>query len=362
MCRPGIETSGRQRKMSANLSRRGFLAAAGAAPLALVSAGAAAAPGRRPVVRPAALKPGDTIGVVAPAGAIFPDQPVELALETMAALGFKVRPSRHLRARWGHFAGTDAQRAEAVNEMFADPEVKGIFALTGGSGCTRLLDRLDYAVIARQPKFFGGFSDLTALLNAIQARTGLVTFHSPTASSAWNKYSRDGFFAMVQGGEALTLRNPVASEDLPVQKKFRFRTLRPGLARGPLLGGNLTVLATLCGTPYAPDYDGAILFLEDTNEHLYRVDRTLAHLRQSGVFRRLAGVVLGQFTDCSPGEGHGTLTLEEILADYFGGLGIPVYSGAQFGHVAEKMTLPVGLEVELDATQGTLRLLQPAVA
>lgn len=346
--------------MDAKLSRREFLAAAGSAPFALTPATAATA--QRPLLLPPALRPGDTVGVIAPAGATYPDQPTDLALESLAALGFKVKPSRHLRARWGHFAGTDTQRAEAVNEMFADPEIKGIFALTGGSGCTRLLDKIDYPLIARNPKFFGGFSDLTALLNAIQARTGLVTFHSPTASSAWNKFSRDCFFAMLRDGEALTLKNPVASEDLPVQKKFRTRTLVSGRARGRLLGGNLTVLATLLGTPYAPDFDGAILFLEDINEYLYRLDRCLAHLRQAGALARLAGVALGQFTDCNPGEGYGTLTLEEIFADYFGKLGIPVYSGAQFGHVHEKLTVPVGLDAEIDADEGTLRLLRPAVA
>lgn len=351
------------------LSRRSFLATAGAGLAVPVLASTdpsvpclnspSAAPA---LVLPRALKAADTLGVVSPAGATYERATIEIALETLSAMGFKVKPSQHLAARYGHFAGTDQQRAHDLNAMFADPEVDGIFALTGGSGCTRIVDLLDYPLIQRNPKFFGGFSDITVLLNAIHQRTGLVTFHSPTASSAWNPYSLDNFRRIVMRGEATTLVNPIAEEELPTQRKFRTRTIVPGRARGRLIGGNLTVLATLAGTRHWPNLDGAILFVEDINEYLYRLDRVFAHLRAAGAFARLAGVVLGQFTECTPGDGaFGTLTLEEIFADYFGGLGIPVFSGAMIGHVAEKMTIPIGLMAEIDATRGSIRLLQPAV-
>jgi muramoyltetrapeptide carboxypeptidase len=352
----------------AKLSRRQFLAASAAVAASgassTVGAGGAAisdTSARRSVLLPPALKPGDTIGIISPANATYPAEPYALAEETLRAMGYQVRFDSRVRNRWGHFGGSDAERAAAVNRMFADPQIAGILPMTGGSGCTRLLDRIDFDLIRRNPKFIGGFSDLTVLLNAIHARTGLITFHSPTASSEWNTYSRNIFERMVIAGEALTLSNPLANEDLPVQRRYRTRALTSGKARGHLIGGNLTVLATLAGTACWPNFDGAILFIEDVNEYLYRVDRVLAHLKQAGALRRLAGVVIGQFTKCEPGEGYATLTLDEIFADYFGSLGVPTYSGAQFGHVAEKMTLPVGAEVEIDADRGELRLLAPVV-
>lgn len=307
------------------------------------------------------LKPGDTVGLVSPGAATFEAERFELAVETLQALGFEVKEGRYARARRGHFAGTDAQRAQDVNSMFADPQVQGIVAMTGGSGCTRILHLLDYELIRRQPKCFVGYSDITALLNAMQARTGLVSFHAPMGVSEWNEFSTQLLLRVLVRAEAVSLANPTDKESLPVQTKGRTRCLRPGRARGTLLGGNLSVLTTLLGTPFKPDFDGAILFLEDVNEYIYRVDRMLAHLQQAGVFKALAGVVLGQFTDCKPGEGFGSLTLEEVFDDYFKPLNIPVFSGAMFGHVRLKFTLPVGLPVEIDAAQGTLTLIRAAV-
>ncbi len=307
------------------------------------------------------LKPGDTIALVSPCGATYEAEPFDVARETLQALGFKVREGQYARARRGQFAGTDAQRAQDLNAAFADPAIHGILAMTGGSGATRILHLLDYALIQKNPKCLAGFSDITALLNAIQARTGLVTFHAPVAISEWNEFSTQYFRQVLMDGTAATFRNPAEHQGLPAQSKGRVRTLHGGKARGTLLGGNLSVLTTLLGTPYRPDFKGAILVLEDINEYIYRVDRMLAHLKQAGVLDALAGVVLGQFTDCKPGEGFGTLTLEEVFDDYFQGLNIPVYSGAMFGHVRLKFSLPVGLPVEIDADQGTITQLQAAV-
>jgi muramoyltetrapeptide carboxypeptidase len=360
--------------MSEHLSRRQFLIAGGAgaaaslaAPISPISAAMAKSPSEKtdfpqpPTILPPALRPGDTIAIISPANATYPREPFELAIETIEAMGFRAKPAPNWKARYGHFAGTDAQRADAVNAMFADASVHGMLALTGGSGCTRILDRLDYPLIAQNPKVIGGMSDLTALLNGIYRRTGVLTFHSPTVGSSWNPYALDNFRRVAMAGEAALQRNPVASENLPVQKKYRTRTLVPGTARGRLIGGNLTVLATLAGTAYWPDFNGAILFIEDINEHIYRLDRVLAHLRLAGAFKNLAGVVIGQFTNCEPGDGYGTLTLDEVFGEYFGSLGVPVYTGAMFGHIAEKMTFPVGAQAEIDADKHEIRLLTPAV-
>ena len=356
-----------------NTLRRHFMAAftvqaATAAAVLPVSAAAdaqsgARSGGTRPVpVRPRRLQPGDTIALINPSGAVYERAPYVLAAESLQALGFKVREAPHLRARYGHFAGTDAQRAADVNAMFADPTVHGILALTGGSGGNRILPLLDYALIERNPKFLGGFSDLTALINAVHAKTGLITFHCPMAGSEWNGFSVEQWRGTVVDAQALLLSNPKERDDGIVPRGGRTTTLRGGKARGPLVGGNLAVLSSLAGSPYLPTFDGAILFLEEVNEDIYRVDRMLSTLMLCGALQRVAGVVLGAFTKCEPGDGHyGTLTLDEVFDDYFKPLNVPVYIGASFGHIRRKFTLPLGLDVEMDADAGTIRYLQPAV-
>ncbi len=351
--------------------RRTFFGAAAAAAAATAAgtvatttplAIAAAATSRQPLLMPRRLQSGDTVALINPSAAVYERQPYEVAHDTLKALGFKVKEAPNLRARRGQFAGTDAQRASDVNAMFADPQVHGILALTGGSGGNRILPLLDYELIRRQPKFLGGFSDITALINAVHARTGLVTFHAPVGVSEWNDFSVSHFRAAVMSGQTPTLRNPKSNEDVLAPKSNRTFTVRGGKAQGPLVGGNLAVLTSMAGSAYWPSFDGAILFLEDINEYIYRVDRMLSTLKLAGVLDRLAGVVLGAFTKCEPGEGYGTLTLDEVFDDYFKPLNIPVYGGASFGHIRLKFTLPVGLPVEMDADAGTLRFLQPAVS
>lgn len=331
-----------------------------AAPAAAVAQGAPVPP---PLLRAPRLKPGDTIALVNPSGAVYERAPYAIAAESLQALGFQVREAPHLRARYGHLAGTDAQRAADVNAMFAEPTVHGLLALTGGSGGNRMLPLVDYAAIRRTPKFLGGFSDLTALLNAVQLRTGLVTFHCPLGVSEWNAFSVGWLRGAVMEGQALTLANPPDKDDALVARTGRITTLRGGRARGPLVGGNLAVLSAMAGSAYWPRFDGAILFLEEINEYIYRVNRMLSTLKLAGALDRVAGVVLGDFTNCGPGDGnYGTLTLDEVFDDYFKPLNVPVYSGALFGHIKRKFTLPVGLPVEMDADAGTLRYLQPAVS
>ncbi|KQV96584.1 MULTISPECIES: S66 peptidase family protein [unclassified Roseateles] len=309
------------------------------------------------------LRPGDTIGLVSPANATFEREPLKMAVEVLQALGFKVKPGEFVAARRGPFAGTDAQRAADINAMFADDSVAGILAMTGGSGCNRIVDKLDYELIRRKPKFFGGFSDLTCLVNAIHRQTGLVAFHSPVAVSEWNDYSVQSFKAIAMNAEAAVLRNPVVKpvDDL-IAREERITTVRPGKAQGRLVGGNLTVLASMAGSAYFPDCRGALLFLEDINEYIYRIDRCLSTLRLAGALSQLSGVVLGRFTKCEPGEGYGSLTLDEVFDDYFLPLNVPVYRGAAIGHIKRKLTVPVGAPAEMDADAGTIRLLSPAVA
>jgi muramoyltetrapeptide carboxypeptidase len=215
--------------------------------------------------------------------------------------------------------------------------------------------------VARHPKALIGYSDITALLLALHAKTGLVTFHGPNAASEWNPTNVSWLQRILWQGEQASFENPLDKGDLLAPVRHRVRTLVPGKARGKLLGGNLTVLTALLGSPYLPDFSGSILFLEDIDEAPYRIDRMLVQLKLAGVLDRLSGFVWGNCTRCGPGEGFGSLTIPDVLADHIVPLGIPAYSGAMFGHIAQQFTLPVGVEVELDADAGRLRMLESAV-
>ncbi len=314
-------------------------------------------------VRPRRLRPGDSVGVVSPATATFLPVDLDIAQESLTAMGLKVVVGRHVLARYGNLAGRDAERAEDINRFFADPAIAGIIALRGGWGSARLLPLLDYSIIADNPKVVIGYSDITALLNGIHAKTGLVTFHGPVGVSRWNRFSYAYMRRLIFAAEAVTFQNVRDVEDGELaQRKNRIRTLTGGTAHGRLLGGNLTVLTALLGSPYVPDFTGAILFIEDTNEAPYRIDRMMTQLALAGILAKVKGVVFGECTECEPGEGtYGQLTLEEILVDHVKPLGVPAWHGAMIGHIPRQFTLPVGGEVAIDADMGQIRMIGPAV-
>jgi muramoyltetrapeptide carboxypeptidase len=341
--------------------RREFLRAAAAGAVAAsvpLRAAESTEPGR---LRPPRLRTGDVVGLVAPASAAFLRSDVALAQEVVEALGLRPRLGPHLRDRYGYLAGRDADRAADLNAFFADPEVRGILALRGGWGSARVLPHVDYESVRRHPKVFMGYSDITALLLGLYARAGLVTFHGPVGESDWNPWSVDLVRRVLFDAEAVVMENPHEAAESLVQTEHRHWTITPGRARGRLLGGNLTVLAHLVGTPYLPGWDGAILFLEDINEDLYRVDRMLTHLALAGILKQIRGFVFGTCTDCDPGRGYGSLTLEEIFDDHVRPLGVPAWHGAMIGHIDRKLTVPLGVEAEIDAERGSIRLLEPAV-
>lgn len=315
------------------------------------------------LVKPPRLRPGDMVGLIEPAG--FTDDAFDLALvmETIRAMGLVPKPAAHLAQRHGYLAGRDADRAADVNAMFADRQVKAIFAVRGGWGCARILPFLDFATIRANPKLLVGFSDITALHLAFAAKAGFTTIHGPNAASSWGKFSWDAFRAVAFDGATPTFASPVGVEDRLVQRTGRIRTFGPGKATGRLIGGNLTVLAALMGTPWLPDFTGAILFVEDIGEQPYRIDRMLTQLALAGVLGKLAGVMFGQCTDCGPsGASYGGFTLSQVLQQHLAPLGIPAFQGAPFGHVANQVSLPVGIRAEMDADAGTIRLLEPAVS
>ena len=342
------------------MKRRDFIAGTALASLSLPLAGVAAGkvePRRR--LLPMPIRKGDTVGLVSPSSASDDSFSLQLAREAMEALGFKVKAGAHFAARRGHLAGTDAERAGDLNAMFADREVKAIVCTRGGSGAARLLPLLDYGAIRRNPKALLGYSDITALHCAIQAKTGLVSFHGQIGSGSWNKFNVDQFQRVFFDRELVEYRNKVEAGDELVPRRNRTITIRGGKARGELVGGNLTVLTALAGSPYLPDFTGKILFLEVVSEAPYRVDRMFSTLKLMGALDKIAGFAFGECTDCNPGDGYGSLTLEQILDDYIRPLGIPAYRGAMIGHIREQFIVPVGGKAELDADAGTFRLLEP---
>jgi len=346
-------------------SRRAFLTSS--ATLATTAAAAraisAAMPaGARKIVRPKRLRSGDVIGLVDPASATWEPVDVDIVEESLAALGFKARRGPNLLNRRGYFAGTDEQRAADLNAMFADREVKAIQCVRGGWGSARLLPLLDWASLARSPKILLGYSDVTALLLSLQAKTGLVTFHGPVGVSPWNKFNVEWLRRVLMEGEAVTFSNlKEVGEDALTQIENRIQTITPGIARGRLLGGNLTVLTTIIGSGYLPEWDDCVLFIEDVQEAPYRIDRMLTQLKLAGILQKARAVLFGNCTKCDPSSDFGSLTITDVLRDHLAPLGVPAWRGAMIGHIERQFTLPVGVEVEVDATAGTIKMLEPAV-
>lgn len=313
-------------------------------------------------VPPPRLRPGDTLGLMAPAGFIGDRFGLAEIEQTVRAMGLVPRAAPHLLEREGYLAGSDETRARDLMAMFADDSVRGIMAVRGGWGSARLLPYLDFAALAHNPKLFAGFSDNTALHLALAARTGVHSIHGPNVAASWPPAAWDSFRQIAFEGAMPTYSVPVGQGPNLSGRGPDLRTFRGGKARGRLLGGNLTVLAALVGTPYLPDFSGAILFLEDTNEAEYRIDRMLTQLALAGVLGKVAGVVFGQCTHCeNPDGGYSNFTIYEVLDRQFSGLGVPAFQGVLIGHIAAQVSIPLGVLAEIDADAGTVRMLEPAV-
>lgn len=246
------------------------------------------------------------------------------------------------RARDGYLAGSDDQRARDLNNAIADPEIQAIWCVRGGYGAMRILDALDYESMKRTPKTLIGYSDVTALHAAFGRCSDLVTFHGPTARQAIPPFAFE------------SLQNAVARGTDPCGEMAKATTVRGGRATGRLVGGNLALLTALSGTPYAPDYKGAILVIEDVNEAHYRIDRMMMTLHLSGALAGLAGLVFGRFTDIPKEYGDEEWSLSRVLGDAAARAGVPCVADAPFGHIDDQWTLPIGAIAELDADARTL--------
>ena len=315
------------------------------------------------IIKPKRLKVGDTIGLIAPSSNTWEDQEIHFAIDVLKSFGFKVKQGKYIFQRNGYLAGSDKERAWDINNMFQDKNVDGIFCLRGGYGSPRILPYLNYDLIAENPKAFIGYSDITALLNAIYARTGLVTFHGPIAKQNFSEYTLKGFKDILFTPKAnIHLGTPPLFEPKEgrAEKNNRLTLITEGKAQGRLIGGNLSLMVKLVGTPFEPDYSGKILFLEDVEEAPYRIDGMLTHLKISGRLNKLAGIAFGKCTDCSAS--GDSLSIEEVIKDRLGDLNIPVLKGVMIGHIDDMSTIPVGAMATLDATNKQLILTETAVS
>ncbi|MBI2923263.1 MAG: LD-carboxypeptidase [Planctomycetes bacterium] len=299
-------------------------------------------------VKPERLRPGDTIAVIAPASA--PDlRALARGVREIEKRGYRVKLGKHVGERCDHLGGRDTHRLADLHAAFRDPSVRAVFCARGGAGCTRLLDRIDYDLVRRHPKIFAGYSDLTAPHLTFLARARLVTFSGPMVATDF-----DG------GLSPFTARHFWPLLELPQPPALspgKLRFAGKGSAQGPLVGGTLSILQTLLGTPYAPSFAGALLVLEDIGEEVRRIDRMLAQLRLAGIWQKIAGAVFTTWTDCRPAG-----ALKRTLDHYVKALdGRPAVLGVPYGHVDDKITLPMGVTARIDAGKARFEILEGAV-
>jgi muramoyltetrapeptide carboxypeptidase len=307
--------------------------------------------------KPPRLKRGDLIGLVSPASRIADTTRIERGVHYLESLGYHVLVGEHVTRQHGYLAGTDDERVADLHAMFENRTVKAIFCIRGGYGSPRLLPLIRYRAIARNPKIFVGYSDITALHLAFWRRAGLVTFHGPMLgvdlADPMDPFTEELFWHLLTSPGRY---GPIAFPDP------KPAAITPGKASGRLLGGNLALLAAIIGTRYQPRFQGAILYLEDIGEDPYRVDRMLAQLRATGILPGAAALLLGQFTDCVPRDASSpSFSVSEVLQEYACHCSSPCLNGVPFGHERRKMTIPVGIRARIIADEAKLEYLEGAV-
>lgn len=313
------------------------------------------------LLKPRRLTKGDTVGIVAPSSNPFEEGQVEFTRKWLHGLGLKCKIGKHIFASYSDLAGTDQERLEDFHTMWADREVNAVFPIRGGNGSVRLLPALDFDLIASNPKILIGYSDITGLLIPIHQRTGLVTFHGPTAGSFFEAaYTYHYFRKALMSNKPLGLIvDPPEAMWKPKYPPTRL-VIASGTARGALIGGSLTLIKQLMGTPFEIETDGKLLFMEDVAEEPHSIDSMLCQLLLAGKLQTCAGIIFGESVDCKPGHSRrNTLamnySLERVLRERLSGLGIPVVYGLRFGHGQEKFTLPLGVMASLSADEEQVR-------
>jgi len=310
------------------------------------------------IIKPAKLKTGDVIGIIAPASAPADPTKLENGIRYIEKNGFRVELGKNISKIDGYLAGTDQERADDLNLMFKTKNVKAIFCLRGGYGASRILDKINYKLIRSNPKILVGYSEITALQLAILQKSGLVTFAGPMVATDFGNeitsYTEDFFWRIVSSNKKIgRLKYPDEDKLVSITK---------GGASGRIIGGNLSVFVALIGTDYFPDLKGRILMIEEVDELPYKVDRLLNQLRLLKVFKQIKGIILGRFVDCIEHDTtKRTLTLGEVMEDYMKDLKIPVLYTFPHGHIKDKVTVPFGINIKMNASKGFVEYLESAV-
>jgi muramoyltetrapeptide carboxypeptidase len=317
----------------------------------------------RALIRPPRLRRGDLVSLFAPGGYVT-DAQIERSVKNLESIGLRIKLSANLRERYGGFAGSPQQRADDVHALMRDAEVRALWAVRGGSGAAQILPHLNYELIRSTPKVIIGYSDVTALLNAVTHLAGVVTFHGPVATSTFSDYSVNHLQSVLfDAATNHVMRSALANDERALKEpEFQVKTLRSGVAEGALWGGNLSVFASLIGTPFLPTLAKSLLFLEETNEEPYRLDRMLTQLRQHIGKDHPAATMFGIFQKFAPKDDAPTITLAQALEDHVSAQPIPAVTGYSFGHIGHQMVLPIGVRARLDTAQATLTLLSSAVS
>ncbi|MBU0929100.1 MAG: LD-carboxypeptidase [Spirochaetes bacterium] len=313
------------------------------------------------MTKPRRLQKGSTIRVVSPASGMWARSELWRGIEGLEALGFKVQAGKNAYLNRHYLAGGDAERASDLMEAFLDPEVDAVFCSQGGYGSARLFRSLDFDAIAANPKPFLGYSDITSLHLMLGRLSGLVTFHGPSASGFekgyLTEYTRKAWEAAMQGDA------PLGSIEMADPNAYLLK-VTGGVAEGPIVGGNLTLVCSSLGTPFEVDTRGKILFFEELDTEPWIMDHMLTHLANAGKLRDAAGIVIGECNDCEPRKMdpgfHNQCSFEDLIFELLRPLGKPLIYGLPLGHGKDKATLPLGIEARLDAGAGTLELLETA--
>ncbi|PIQ07891.1 MAG: LD-carboxypeptidase [Ignavibacteriales bacterium CG18_big_fil_WC_8_21_14_2_50_31_20] len=313
------------------------------------------------IVKPKKLKKGDVIGIISPASSTSDFTRIEKGVKYLEKLGYRVEVGENVGKNHGYLAGTDEERLADLHSMFKNKNVKAIINVRGGYGSGRLLDKIDYSIIKQNPKIFVGYSDITALQMAFLNKTGLVTFAGPMlAVDFWkdevNGFTEEFFWNMVTSSKKIgKIINP---------DNENFYTLTKGRGEGNLVGGNLALLVSLLGTSFAPNFKNSVIMLEEIGEEPYRIDRMLYQLKYAtNNFKEVEGIIIGRFVDCYIKDKESpSLSLNDVISDYFEKLKIPVFYNVKHGHIEQNLTIPWGLKTKLNTSRNFIEIVESAVS
>lgn len=310
------------------------------------------------ILKPKRLQKGDVIGIISPASSPLDSSLIEKGTSYLERLGYKVEIGKSVGKVLGYLAGSDAERLNDIHSMFRNKNIKAVFSLRGGYGSARLLDKLDYNLIRKNNKIFVGFSDITALQLALYHKAGIITFAGPMVATNFsaeiNSFSEEFFWDLITKNRKIgKLKNP---------NEEKFFVLNKGRGEGKLLGGNLSTIISIMGSKFFPSFRNSILMLEEINEPPYKIDRMFNQLRLANIFNSVKGIILGRFVDCyETDKSKNTLSLNEIIVDYFKNLKIPVIYNVKHGHISDLITLPIGINTKLNASKGFIEIAETGV-